>query len=195
MAKQTPACGGLDGTQRYVPKQASRSGFAQLPERPGLRKHVDDAVEQGDEADEAFGGMVARMDMPPHARAARNGRGHRFAAYPRCSADQRRHVTYFGCVYEVHGQGIAAAQRLTSAEPPLSGAAGTNAEGLGWPAELGYGHRVRRCYGHRARRRISASLAKARRSRSGVGWQDQVLLGWVATEERGQRTAGRRTRG
>ena len=26
-------------------------------------------VEQGDEADEAFGGMVARMDMPPHARA------------------------------------------------------------------------------------------------------------------------------
>jgi hypothetical protein len=27
------------------------------------------AVEQGDEADEAFGGMVARMDMPPHARA------------------------------------------------------------------------------------------------------------------------------
>ena len=27
------------------------------------------AVEQGDEADEAFGGMVASMDMPPHARA------------------------------------------------------------------------------------------------------------------------------
>ena len=26
------------------------------------------AVEQGDEADEAFGGMVASMDMPPHAR-------------------------------------------------------------------------------------------------------------------------------
>ena len=31
------------------------------------------AVEQGDEADEAFGGMVARMDMPPHARAGRCG--------------------------------------------------------------------------------------------------------------------------
>jgi hypothetical protein len=28
------------------------------------------------------------MDMPPHARAGRNGRGHRFAAYPRCSAGQ-----------------------------------------------------------------------------------------------------------
>jgi hypothetical protein len=42
-----------------------------------------DAAEQGDEADEAFGGMVARMDMPPHARAGRVGRGHRFAAYPR----------------------------------------------------------------------------------------------------------------
>ena len=45
------------------------------------------AVEQGDEADEAFGGMVARMDMPPHARAGQIGRGHRFAAYPRCSTD------------------------------------------------------------------------------------------------------------
>jgi hypothetical protein len=32
--------------------------------------------------------MVARSDMPPHARAGqRHGRGHRFAAYPRCSAD------------------------------------------------------------------------------------------------------------
>jgi hypothetical protein len=32
--------------------------------------------------------MVARMDMPPHARAGqRHGRGHRFAAYPRCSTD------------------------------------------------------------------------------------------------------------
>jgi hypothetical protein len=45
------------------------------------------AVEQGDEADEAFGGMVAGMDMPPHARAGWVGRGHRFAAYPRCWAD------------------------------------------------------------------------------------------------------------
>jgi hypothetical protein len=25
--------------------------------------------------------------MPPHARAVLAGRGHRFAAYPRCSAD------------------------------------------------------------------------------------------------------------
>jgi ketosteroid isomerase-like protein len=45
------------------------------------------AAEQGDEADEAFGGMVASMDMPPHARAACVWRGHRFAAYPRCSVD------------------------------------------------------------------------------------------------------------
>jgi hypothetical protein len=27
------------------------------------------------------------MDMPPHARAGQIGRGHRFAAYPRCSTD------------------------------------------------------------------------------------------------------------
>src|SRR5207247_10424175 len=40
------------------------------------------AAEQGDEADEAFGGMVARMDMPLHARAGQIERGHRFAAYP-----------------------------------------------------------------------------------------------------------------
>ena len=32
--------------------------------------------------------------MPPHARAVSIGRGHRFAAYPRCSADlwRREHV-------------------------------------------------------------------------------------------------------
>jgi len=35
-------------------------------------------------------GMVASMDMPPHARAGQVGRGHRFAAYPRCSADSGR---------------------------------------------------------------------------------------------------------
>ncbi len=54
-----------------------------------------DAVEQGDEADEAFGGTNpraasgARPEAPPHARAVSFGRGHRFAAYPRCSADLR----------------------------------------------------------------------------------------------------------
>ena len=39
------------------------------------------------EADEAFGGIVAGMDMPPHARAGQIKRGHRFAAYPRCWPD------------------------------------------------------------------------------------------------------------
>jgi hypothetical protein len=48
------------------------------------------AAEQGDEADEALGGMVAKMDMPPHARAVSFGRGHRFAAYPRCYPDPLR---------------------------------------------------------------------------------------------------------
>jgi hypothetical protein len=41
---------------------------------------MSDAAQQGDEADEAFGGMVASMDMPPHARVVPVGRGHRFAA-------------------------------------------------------------------------------------------------------------------
>jgi hypothetical protein len=31
------------------------------------------AAEQGDGADEALGGIVARMDMPPHARAVSVG--------------------------------------------------------------------------------------------------------------------------
>ena len=29
------------------------------------------------------------MEAPPHARAGQTGRGHRFAAYPRCWADPR----------------------------------------------------------------------------------------------------------
>jgi hypothetical protein len=45
------------------------------------------AAQQAHEADEAFGGMVARMDMPPHARGGGVVRGHRFAAYARCWAD------------------------------------------------------------------------------------------------------------
>lgn len=49
----------------------------------------DGDVQQGDEADEAFGGTVPRMEAPPHARAVSFGRGHRLAAYPRCSPDQR----------------------------------------------------------------------------------------------------------
>ena len=57
------------------------------------------AAEQADEADEAFGGTVASTKVPPHARAGQVGRGHRFAAYPRCSAD----VTSSGRATRVHG--------------------------------------------------------------------------------------------
>jgi hypothetical protein len=55
-----------------------------------------EAGEQGDEADEAFGGARVRtasmacVKAPPNARADATGRGHRFAAYPRCSADLLR---------------------------------------------------------------------------------------------------------
>jgi hypothetical protein len=48
---------------------------------------IHGVAEQADEADEAFGGTVARMEVPPHARAGQDGRGHRFAAYARCSTD------------------------------------------------------------------------------------------------------------
>src|SRR5512140_1067172 len=60
-----------------------------LPERSR-----DHDAEQGDEADEAFGGTNpraasgARPEVPPNARAVSFERGHRFAAYPRCWADQ-----------------------------------------------------------------------------------------------------------
>src|SRR5512144_1971193 len=40
--------------------------------------------------------MDARMDMPPHARAGQIGRGHRFAAYPRCSVDTGERVAKTG---------------------------------------------------------------------------------------------------
>jgi hypothetical protein len=51
--------------------------------------HIDaDQVAGGvhliNEADEAFGGTLARKEVPPHARADWVGREHRFAAYPRC---------------------------------------------------------------------------------------------------------------
>jgi hypothetical protein len=54
------------------------------------------AVQQGDEADEAFGGTNPRAasgaqpEVPPHAREVRDCRGHPFAAYPRCSAGMFR---------------------------------------------------------------------------------------------------------
>jgi hypothetical protein len=47
----------------------------------------NEAVEQGDAADEAFGGTVARIEVPPHARAVPFVRGHRFAADPQCWTD------------------------------------------------------------------------------------------------------------
>jgi hypothetical protein len=33
---------------------------------------------------------VASTKVPPHARAGLDGRGHRFAADPQCSADMKR---------------------------------------------------------------------------------------------------------
>jgi hypothetical protein len=45
-------------------------------------------AEQADEADEALGGTVAGTEVPPRARAVPYGRGHRFAAYPRCWTDR-----------------------------------------------------------------------------------------------------------
>jgi hypothetical protein len=56
--------------------------------RPG-HEHAEseEAAEQCDAADEAFGGTVASTKVPPHARAGRIGRGHRFAADRGCSTD------------------------------------------------------------------------------------------------------------
>jgi hypothetical protein len=54
---------------------------------------LGEAAEQGDEADEALGGTNPRAasgaqpEVPPHAREVHDSRGHRFAAYPPCSAD------------------------------------------------------------------------------------------------------------
>jgi uncharacterized protein YijF (DUF1287 family) len=88
------------------------------------------AAEQGDEADEAFGGMVARMDMPPHARAAAVGRGHRFAAYPRCSMDNGGSAAVKALAFAVglvawaasaHAQSTSFADRLVAAAVAQTG--------------------------------------------------------------------------
>jgi hypothetical protein len=48
---------------------------------------TDGAAEQGNEADEAFGGSVTRQKCRLMPAPVNFGGGHRFAAYPRCSAD------------------------------------------------------------------------------------------------------------
>src|SRR5512133_1341265 len=75
----------------------ARTAMPTPPERhAGCSSKWGDAAEQGDEADEAFGGTNpraasgARPEAPPHARAGSYRRGHRFAAYPRCSTDYAR---------------------------------------------------------------------------------------------------------
>jgi len=69
------------------------------------------AAQQADEADEAFAGTVPRMEVPAHARAGQVGRGHRFAAYPRCSVDtgapegtRRMDVMLWRCMRSVHAE-------------------------------------------------------------------------------------------
>jgi len=47
----------------------------------------DGAAEQGDEADEAFGGTVTRQKCRLMPAPVNFGRGHRFAAHFRCSTD------------------------------------------------------------------------------------------------------------
>jgi hypothetical protein len=68
------------------------------------------------------------MDMPPHARAVTIGRGHRFAAYPRCSVDslevdgtESRNWRYTGPHGVAHGFGHTSA--LFGSRPPIDPAA------------------------------------------------------------------------
>src|SRR5512142_2194226 len=86
-------CAGLDGAASRSSRCLRVTGCV-----AGERSSDDppvpfEAAEQGDEADEAFGGTNpraasgARPEVPPNARAVSIGRGHRFAAYPQCSAD------------------------------------------------------------------------------------------------------------
>jgi hypothetical protein len=75
-------------TEQFLPRLRSGDGIAADATNPCLLSgRISGAAEQGYESDEAFGGIAAGKDMPPHARAGPYGRGHRFAAYPRCWAD------------------------------------------------------------------------------------------------------------
>ena len=62
----------------------SRCTRVPRPTRNGAQPERE-AVEQGDEADEAFGGTVTRQKCRLMPAPVNFGRGHRFAAYPRCS--------------------------------------------------------------------------------------------------------------
>ena len=88
--------------------------------------------------------MLARMDMPPHARAGWIGRGHRFAAYPRCSTDSPRAsttsrlrslgVTVSGRA-ELDCSGCSPRQRV--AEAARCPQAQEDATPRGWPGPFG----------------------------------------------------------
>jgi hypothetical protein len=72
-----------------LPSGCQRGAKPASPDGHGhhMVRRADEAIEQADEADEAFGGTVASTKVPPHARAGQDRRGHRFAAYPQCWAD------------------------------------------------------------------------------------------------------------
>ncbi len=80
----------LETMARYRP---DRSRWPERKSRPAAgTRHVGlcGRCRTADEADEAFAGTVPRTEVPAHARVGRVGRGHRFAAYPRCWANSSR---------------------------------------------------------------------------------------------------------
>jgi hypothetical protein len=79
--------------------------------------HNNEAVEQGDAADEAFGGTVARIEVPPHARAVPFLRGHRFAADRRCCADNSWGSTWQQPRAWTRREGLLGAPRSGCAAP------------------------------------------------------------------------------
>jgi hypothetical protein len=84
------------------------------------------AAQQADEADEALGGTRLAIDVRPDGGAAscprwQNGRGHRFAAYPRCWADPGGEWRVTGKWKDYDpGWLVELAQTVASEEPGLS---------------------------------------------------------------------------
>jgi hypothetical protein len=88
---------------------------------------------------------MAFVKVPPHARAVSFGRGHRFAAYPRCSADKDRgsmilaaikHFCAVGVLFSLFVGWMAATIVLAMVEELLKWILGHPATELRWCALL-----------------------------------------------------------
>jgi hypothetical protein len=97
------------------------------------------AAEQADAADEAQGGTRTAGQGAALCPRWPDGRGHRFAADPRCSADKQRRVVYSGCAHRRRPRRSATSPTVLRA-PQRSGLLGSPRpcrQGEAWRSRTG----------------------------------------------------------